>query len=76
MLTTGRVAFTDKGTLDLIDLRPASRGASVIGLSHLLRAIGARLENGNSWPLPCLDLDELHKRNSERVRSRSRKKGK
>lgn len=74
MLTVGRVTFAPRSDhITITDVKPASRTNGVIGIEQLLRAIGIqRVSRDSSWPLPCLDVNTLHKRNAERIRARKK----
>lgn len=73
-LAVAKIVFS--GSDDIIefhDQRPASRACAVLGVGHMLRALGIKRGPLN-WPLPCLDIKTLHERNAERVRARIKRK--
>ena len=73
MLTVGRVSFAPRTKeLKITNTRNVNRPAGVVGISNMLQAIGI-VCGAEDWPLPCLDMDELHRLNAERARAKAKR---
>lgn len=71
-LTIARIKF-DVNEIRIVETAPLNKRYIEIGVDVMLNAIGIK-RGVNGWPLPCLDLDVLHKRNMAAQRRLKRRR--